>query len=194
MQEVQRASDRRVAYLPGLVHLERGDGQKALAALKNAGEAAHESEQPTALATALSQATTLLVTGGKCRAVLRGHRGEIVDVALTADGRYGLSCDRFDRRLLWDVQLGVQMGELAAGGVKRSFRGDRGSCHQPRRAIYCLVRGVNHSHLGAILGGLSEDPQRTYWHNMVRGVYARRQISAHCQLGCNDTCLGGGAR
>ena len=51
MQEVQRASDRRVAYLPGLVHLERGDGQKALAALKNAGEAAHESEQPTALAT-----------------------------------------------------------------------------------------------------------------------------------------------
>jgi len=99
----------RPRYLLGLVHLERGDGRAAEAALKEVAQLAPADQE-------LQQALARLEdtpTAGFVRA-FEGHTDSVFAVAVTPDGRCAVSGSADDTLLLW---------ELANGSCLRTFEG-----------------------------------------------------------------------
>jgi len=101
----------RIEYLLGLVHIERGDAERAVEEL---GEALRHSGENTEISAALKKAQGGLNKWARYIRTFKGHTDYVESVAISADARYGLSgsCDKTLR--LWD---------LATGECIRTFEG-----------------------------------------------------------------------
>ncbi|MCG3149697.1 MAG: Serine/threonine-protein kinase PknD [Verrucomicrobiae bacterium] len=113
LEEVGKShpGDSRANYLIGLVHLERGDAESAVRVLSRA---ANEAAQSPAIGLALMTARQDLEKRGRRPSAFEGHSKYVSSVAISPDGRWGLSGS-------WDNTL--RLWELASGQCLRVFVG-----------------------------------------------------------------------
>jgi WD40 repeat protein/serine/threonine protein kinase len=117
LEEVRKSheDDWRDEYLLALVHIERGDAKSALSLLN---EAAKRAAGTVEVARAMAVARANLGTWGRCLRTLEGHTRGVQSVAISPDGRWGLSGGWDNTLRLWD---------LAKGQCLRTFEGHTGS-------------------------------------------------------------------
>jgi len=105
LKEVQksRKEDWIVNYLLGLVHLERGDCDRAKATLKGIKGLWAEQEEVQA---ALAQAQERLPHSNRLLHSFEGHTWGISSVCMSEDGRYALSGSHSCTLKMWEVDTG----------------------------------------------------------------------------------------
>ena len=101
--QANRPADWRIAYFSGLVHLERGDAEAAVEVLS---DAAGRSEGSQEVRAALEKAERRLDRWGRCLKTFEGHEGAIKAVAMTPEGRLGVSASDDGTLRLWDLSAG----------------------------------------------------------------------------------------
>jgi WD40 repeat protein/serine/threonine protein kinase len=103
--------DPRANYLAGLVHLGRGDAKSAVRVLTETSKGAAQSSE---IVRALRLAREVEGKGGQCLRIFEGHSYTVHSVAISQDGRWGLSGSLDKTLRLW---------ELASGQCLRTFAG-----------------------------------------------------------------------
>lgn len=108
----------RVNYYLALVHIERGDAKGAEGALSRIPRSNQDETEVIRCRDVIQQEQA---HWGQCLHVLRGHTEGITSVAMTPDGKFGLSEDRFNEKRLWDLVIGSCLGKLDQGKTRSGY-------------------------------------------------------------------------
>ncbi|MFF8611920.1 protein kinase [Streptomyces sp. NPDC015350] len=104
--------DSRPLRLLGLAHLERGDAQAALEALREAGRSGPADPEADAALRAATGAVERSVPGR----TLPGHSTSARSLSVTPDGRYALSGGSQNEVFRWDLGTGARIGTVDSSG------------------------------------------------------------------------------
>lgn len=99
----------RINYYLALAHIERGDTKGADAALGRISRTNQDEAEVIRCRDVIQQEQA---HWGQCLHVLRGHKDGVTSLAMTPDGKFGLSEDRINEKRLWDLVAGSCLGKL----------------------------------------------------------------------------------